>query len=60
MLAHRLIIAVGTALAGGRGRDGPSPRGLGPPPARIPACASNALGSSLGCERRIAVRARGA
>src|SRR3990172_449227 len=47
------------------GRDGPSPgeavrpMRLGPPPAQIPACAANALGSCLGSIRRIAVRARG-
>ena len=29
----------------GRGRDGPSLVRLGPPPAQIPACAANALGS---------------
>ena len=32
-------IAVGTAVSSGRGRDSPSPRGLGLPPARIPTCA---------------------
>jgi hypothetical protein len=32
----------------GRGRDGPSPHQLGPPPAQIPASAANALGSCLG------------
>ena len=37
---------------GGRGRDSLRPCGLGPPPAQIPACAANALGSSLGFERR--------
>jgi hypothetical protein len=40
---RRLLVAVGTALR---------PCGLGPPPAQIPACAANALGSSLGFERR--------
>jgi hypothetical protein len=39
-----------------RGRDRP----LGRPPAQIPACASNALGSCLGCWRRTACRARDA
>lgn len=33
----------------GRGRDGPSPEGFGPPPAQIPACGATALGSCLGC-----------
>jgi hypothetical protein len=32
----------------GRGRDGPRPCGLGPPPAQIPACGTTALGSCLG------------
>ena len=36
----------------GRGRDSPSPSRLGPPPAQIPACASNAPGSCLGFWRR--------
>jgi len=45
-----------------RGRDGPSPVGtmamrFGPPPAQIPACAANALGSCLEFERQSAVRA---
>ena len=35
------------AARGGRGRDGPSLVGLGPPPAQIPACGTTALGSSL-------------
>jgi len=43
----------------GRGRDGPSPCGLGPPPAQIPACASNAPGSCLGFWRRSVRWARG-
>ena len=43
-----------------RGRDGPSPLGLGPPPAQIPACTASALGSSLGFWRRIASRVGGA
>ena len=34
--------------ADGRGRDGPSPPGFGPPPAQIPACGTTALGSCLG------------
>jgi len=42
--------------AGDRGRDRP----LGRPPAQIPACASNALGSCLGSWRRSAARARDA
>jgi hypothetical protein len=42
----------------GRGRDRPSPCGLGWPPAQIPASAASALGSWLGYERRIAGRAR--
>ena len=46
----RNLVAVGTALRSG----------LGPPPAQIPACATNAPGSSLGCERRIAHWARDA
>src|SRR5262249_57546603 len=39
-----------------RGRDRP----CGRPPAQIPACAANALGSCLGCERGSARRGRGA
>jgi len=31
----------------GRRRDGPCPRGLGPPPAQIPACRTTALGSAI-------------
>src|SRR6266704_402717 len=37
---------------------GDRPRGR--PPAQIPACATNALGSCLGCERRSVRRGRGA
>ena len=44
-------VAVGTAL---------HPVGLGPPPARIPASGTTALGSCLGLERQIAHRARDA
>lgn len=44
----------------GRGRDGPSPEGSGPPPARIPACRTTALGSCLGCDRQSVDRARDA
>ena len=44
----------------GRGRDSPSLCKLGLPPAQIPACASNALGSWLGFWRRSARRARDA
>src|ERR1019366_2241036 len=44
------LVAVGTALA----------CGLGPPPARIPASGTTALGSCLGCERQTAPRAMGA
>jgi hypothetical protein len=44
----------------GRGRDGPSLHGLGPPPAQIPACTASALGSWLGSGRRTAARARDA
>ena len=36
------------ALEKGRGRDGPSPPWLGPPPARIPAGGTTAPGSCLG------------
>ena len=39
-----------------RGRDRP----CGRPPAQIPACAANALGSCLGCERRSARQGRDA
>jgi hypothetical protein len=44
------MVAVGTGLR----------FGLGPPPAQIPACTASALGSWLGCGRRIAFRARDA
>jgi hypothetical protein len=44
----------------GRGRDSPSPCGLGLPPAQIPACASNALGSCLGFWRQSGRRAKDA
>jgi hypothetical protein len=44
----------------GRGRDCPSPCGLGQPPAQIPACTASALGSWLGYGRRIAHQARDA
>jgi hypothetical protein len=45
------LVAVGTAL-GPFGTE--SMQACGRPPAQIPACATNALGSCLGCERRIA------
>jgi len=45
------MVAVGTALRRMR---------LGRPPAQIPACAANARGSCLGCERRIGLPARDA
>ena len=43
-----------------RGRDGPSPCGLGPPPAQIPACGTTARGSCLGSWRQSARLARDA
>ncbi len=49
MVGDELLVAVGTAL--------PLKR-LGPPPAQIPACAANALGSCLGYKRRSASPAR--
>ena len=45
------MVAVGTGLRF---------RGLGPPPAQIPACTASALGSWLGSGRRTAGRARDA
>jgi hypothetical protein len=45
------LVAVGTGLRF---------RGLGPPPAQIPACTASALGSWLGFARRTAGRAKDA
>jgi transposase len=56
--AHAIIAEVGLDMS--RGRDSPSPCGLGLPPAQIPACTASALGSYLGCGRRTGCWARDA
>ena len=55
-----------TVMAAGHAANPPPPRSVrgrdrpcGRPPAQIPACATNALGSYLGYDRRTARRARG-
>ena len=55
--AHRLVLSERAAQPRrGRGRNSPSPCGLGLPRAQIPACGTTALGSYLRYERRSAVQ----